>query len=179
LEDIGFKKKIASLAKEDRKKAREPLIKAYTSLFLTFDIIENYVSGEMSHLDLSRAGRNILHILIMNGGSMTATEISRQAWRSKFSTIRVIDTLEKGGYVLRSQPNYEIDRRKKVVTITEKGLTLCEKIMNISTEKLCYDVLHGLTEEQIEALFEVLKHIRKHTFELINDSSNPYLYRAP
>jgi DNA-binding MarR family transcriptional regulator len=172
-----LKKRIEALEKENRKKAKNPIIKAYTAFFLTFDIIDNYVNTKFSETDISRAGRNILRILIANGGSITATEISKQAWRSAYSVIRAIDTLEKNGYVKRVAQNHGGDRRKKLISITEKGLDAAENLMKISEEFLCYQVLNGLTEEQIDVFFEILEKIRKHVFELVEKNGNQYIYR--
>jgi DNA-binding MarR family transcriptional regulator len=175
--DDRLKRKIESAAEGIRSRANDPIVRAYTAFFLTYDILDNYVTNELGEHAVSRTGQNILHILVMNGGSMIATEISKQAWRSKFSITKVIDTLEKNGYVIRDNPDSEGDRRKKMISITEKGLELTTKIVRTSTHHLCNQVLRGLTPEQIDDLYQYLLHIGKNTFELINDSSNPYIFR--
>ncbi|MBN2542939.1 winged helix DNA-binding protein [bacterium] len=172
-----LKKRIEAFVKEDRDRHLNPLIKAYTAFFLAFDIIDNYVNTMLNETDISRAGRNILHILIINGGSMTATEISKQAWRSTYSVVRVIDTLERAGYVIRVAQNHGGDRRKKIISITEKGIDAAEELVKISEEFLCYQVLGGLTEEQIDIFFQILEKIRKHVFDLVEKNGNQYLYR--
>ncbi len=170
-------KRIERFQVKERENGKNPIVQAYTSIFLTSDIIENFVSNALSDIAVSRAGRNILYILIMNGGSLTATEISRHAWRTKYSTIRVIDTLEKDGYVVRTPTARDGDRRKKLVSITSKGIALSEKIIEISEEVLCYQVLGGLTEEQVNDLRDLLTSVGRHTFGLINQSESSYIYR--
>jgi hypothetical protein len=102
--DTELKKKIAMLAQKSRENSQIPIVRAYKAIFTTFDIIDNYVNLSLQDEEVSRAGRSILHILIENAGCMTATEISKSVWRSKFATVRVIDTLERNGYVTRQQP---------------------------------------------------------------------------
>ena len=169
---------IELLKEEIEANNKNPVVKAYTALFLTFDIVDNYASSELDVQKVTRAGQNILHILIVNGGSMIATEISKQAWRSKYSITRVIDTLEKNGYVVRTLSNSQGDRRKKLISITDKGLALVKKTVKISDGRLCHQVLRGLTQQQVEDFYQTLIHIGRQTFELINDSSNTYVYRT-
>ena len=175
----NLKREIESFIQKSQKTDDNSVLKAYTSIFTAFDVIEHYVSTLLKDSDISRAGKSILYILIMNGGSLTATEISRHVWRSKFATTRVIDTLVKGGYVTRNQPDSHGDRRKKMITITNKGVELSEKTDRISTESLCHQVLKGLTEEQLAQLTEIMEYIGRNTFELIDSPDNPYIYRKP
>ena len=171
-------KEIESVRKEILTRAEDPVVKAYTALYLTFDIVDNFASSELDVHEVTKAGQNVLHILIMNGGSMIATEISKQAWRSKYSVTRVIDTLEKNGCVTRIQSNHLGDRRKKMISITKKGLEISKKTTNISDTRLCYQVMEGLSPEQIDDLYKILIHIGRQTFSLINESDNTYVYRT-
>jgi DNA-binding MarR family transcriptional regulator len=176
--DDTKRKRIEAYQKIQHDKESNAIVKAYTAFFLAFDIIDNYVNTYLSDEDVSRAGNNILHILVMNGGSMTATEISKQVWRSTYAVVRVIDTLERGGFVVRVAPNQGSDRRKKIISITEKGLDVAENLTKISDGLLCYQVLEGLTKEQIDDFYQTLEKIRKHVFYLLdNNSSNSYVYR--
>ena len=176
--DDKLKQEIDSLRKEILTRAEDPVVKAYTAIYLTFDIIDNYASSEVGVHEVTRAGQNVLRILIMNGGSMIATEISKQAWRSKYSVTRVIDTLEKNGYVTRTQTDHQGDRRKKMISITKEGLAITKKTARTSDTRLCYQVMNGLSEQQIEALSKILFYIGRQTFDLLNDSDNTYVYRT-
>jgi DNA-binding MarR family transcriptional regulator len=177
--ETELKKKITALAQKSHEMSLIPVVRAYTAIFTTFDIIDNYVRLSLQDEEVSRAGKSILHILIKNGGSMTATEISKHAWRSKYATVRAIDTLEKDGYVTRKQPENNGDRRKKTITITENGIALFEKTFKITMEYLCYQVLEGLTEEQITECYQILEHIGNHTYELVKLFENSYIYKKP
>ena len=176
--DDKLKHKIESLRKEIISRGENPVVKAYSALYLTYDIIDNYASSELNVHEVTHAGQNVLRILIMNGGSMIATEISKHAWRSKYSVTRVIDTLEKNGCVIRTLSDQKGDRRKKLISITEKGLAISKKTAETSDGRLCYEVLRGLNPQQIENLYQALIHIGTQTFEMINDSDNTYLYRT-
>lgn len=168
-----------ALAQESREKTLEPTVRAYKAIFTTFDIIDNYIRLSLQDEEISRAGRSILHILIGNGGSLTATEISKYAWRSKYATIRVIDTLERGGYVTRKSPDTSSDRRKKTITITQKGVELFEKTFKITIETLCPQILEGLTENEITECYRILEHIGNHAFELMKSYDNSFTYKKP
>jgi DNA-binding MarR family transcriptional regulator len=173
-----LRQKIKLIAEEIQSKANDPAVNAYTALYLTYDIVDEYADNELGEHQISKAGQNILRILIMNGGSMIATEISKQVWRSKFSVTKVIDTLVKDGYVIRDNPDSDGDRRKKAISITEKGLNVSTKVMKVSTERLCGEVMRGLSQQQIETLSQLLHHIGENTFELVNKSGNSYLFRT-
>jgi DNA-binding MarR family transcriptional regulator len=175
--NTNLKTRIDELAEKSQGMSRIPVVRAYSAIFRTFDIVDNYIRLSLQDDEVSRAGKSILHILIEHGGSMTATEISRHAWRSKFATIKVIDTLEREGFVTRAIPEINADRRKKMITITEKGVDLFEKTLKKTLETLCYQVLEGLTEEQIKQCFQLLEHIGQHSFELLKPFNTAFVYR--
>jgi DNA-binding MarR family transcriptional regulator len=177
--DTELKKKIAGLAQKSRETSLTPVVRAYKAIFTTFDIIDNYVRLSLQDEEVSRAGKSILHILIGNGGSMTATEISRHAWRSKYATVRVIDTLERDGYVTRTQPGKSGDRRKKKITITEKGVELFEKTFQVTMEHLCPQILGGLTAGQLAECYRILEQIGSHTYDLVKPFDDSFIYNKP
>ena len=177
--DTELKNKIETLAKKSRKMSLEPAVRAYKAIFTTFDVIDNYVRLSLHDEEVSRAGKSIIHILINNGGSMTATEISKHVWRSKYATIRVIDTLERDGYVTRKQPGNDGDRRKKIVTITEKGVELFEKTFQVTMEHLCPQILGKLTKKQITDCYEILGEIGNHTYSLVQSFDDSFIYKKP
>jgi DNA-binding MarR family transcriptional regulator len=176
--DTALKKKIVRLAEKSRETSKTPIARTYKAIFTTFDVVDNYVRLSLHDEEVSRAGKSILHILIANGGSMTATEISRHVWRSKYATIRVIDTLERDGFVTRKQPDTS-DRRKKMITITGKGVDLFEKTFQVTMESLCPQILGGLTEKQIVECYRILEKIGNHTYELMKPFENSYIYKTP
>jgi DNA-binding MarR family transcriptional regulator len=177
--DQELKKKITKLAQKSRELSLDPFVRAYKAIFTTFDIVDNYVRLSLQDEEISRAGRSVIHILIGHGGSMTATEISKYAWRSKYATIRVIDTLEKDGYVTRTQPASGGDRRKKMITVTEKGVALFEKTFRITMEQLCPEIMSSLTEKRVIECYRILESIGSHTYELMKPFDNSFIYNKP
>jgi DNA-binding MarR family transcriptional regulator len=175
--DKELKKKIMVLAQKSHGMSINPVARAYKAIFTTFDIIDNYVRLSLQDEEVSRAGRSILHILIENAGSMTATEISKHVWRSKYATVRVIDTLERGGYVTRAQPENSGDRRKKTITITGKGVALFEKTFKITMEYLCPRIFEGLTEEEIAECYRILEQIGSHMYDMVKPFENSFISR--
>ncbi len=177
--DQATKNRIAELAQKSRELSLDPVVRAYKAIFTTFDIIDNYVRLSLQDEEVSRAGKSVIHILISNGGSMTATEISKHVWRSKYATIRVIDTLERDGFVTRKQTARSGDRRKKMITITAKGVALFEKTFQITMEKLCPEILGGLTKAQVTGCYKILENIGNHTYGLMKPLNHSFIYNKP
>src|SRR3972149_10368564 len=118
--DDKFKENIESMAKEIRTQAGNIKVDTFLSYLHTSDIINRYLDLLLPDRNISRAGFNVLHNLILNDGNMIPTDISKKTFRSKYSVTRVIDTLEKQGLVKRRPAGR--DRRTRRVDITRKGL---------------------------------------------------------
>src|ERR1035437_2528667 len=65
------------------------------------DMVDRFV--DMSYLPgtTSRLTMNALNILVAHGGTLTPTELSRRMYRSKHSITKVVDSLEKEGFIIR------------------------------------------------------------------------------
>jgi len=117
--DDQYKKTVKAIARGLKAQSRDPRVKVFLSYLYTSDIFNKYLDTVLTYKNVSRAGFSVLHYLVLNGGSMIPTVISKKTARSKYSVTRVIDTLEKMGLVERLPAGK--DRRTRRVRITEKG----------------------------------------------------------
>jgi DNA-binding MarR family transcriptional regulator len=163
----SFQKGLERLANDIRIQARDLRTDNLRSFLATCDVVNRYADLQIAKFDVSRSGFNILHALILNGGKMRPTEISKELFRSKNSTTRVIDTLEKQGLIKRETQGK--DRRTKEVIITEEGLKIAKD--GYEAGRIDKEIFGFLNKEQAEILNEILKETRKHTLTLIEMKS--------
>jgi DNA-binding MarR family transcriptional regulator len=170
-----YEEAIKSMAKELQAQSRNPKVRVFLSFLYTADIFHKFLDSVLTYKNVSRSGFSVLHYLILNGGCMIPTMISKKTKRSKYSVTRVIDTLEKMGLVERLLTG--TDRRNKRVKITEKGLEVVSKATLASREHLCSDIFQTLDAERLTELDNILKDLRKNLFALMaekewNEDSN-------
>ena len=169
----NLEKTIDSLAADIRSQSNQLKIKTFLSLLYTSDIVSRYVDMEIAKhtlrlkgYNLSRAGYNILDVLILNGGTMISTNISKKIFRSKHTVTKIIDTLEKRGLVTRESA--ETDHRMKNVSITEEGVDLIRRTSFAEGRKaVSHQVLLPIDKKQTEMLNNILRLIRKHATVLV------------
>lgn len=150
---------IKAMAKELRAQSRNPKVKVFLSYLYTSDIVNKFLDNELVHEKVTRAGFSVLHFLILNGGSMIPTTISKKTARSKYSVTRVVDTLEKLGLVERLSSSG--DRRTRRIGITARGLETVKNATLASRETLCDNIFRTLSERDIVELDEILRDVRK------------------
>jgi len=165
--DSDIKESIESMAKEIRTQAQTMKVDTFLAYLYTSDIINKYLYMVLADQQVSRAGFNILHILILNDGTMLPSKISKKTLRSKYSVTRAIDTLEKQGLVERLPIGQ--DRRTRRVNITRKGLEVVKNATIDSRERISHDIFRTLDRKQTEELNSSLKTLRKHVLTLIDE----------
>jgi DNA-binding MarR family transcriptional regulator len=160
---------IKTMAKGLRAQARNPRVKVFLSYLYTSDIVNKYLDSALAHEKVTRAGFSVLHFLILNGGSMIPTTISKKTARSKYSVTRVVDTLEKMGLVERLSSGG--DRRTRRIGITPRGLETVKNATLASREALCNDIFRTLSEKDIVELDNVLRGVRKNVLCLLESKA--------
>jgi DNA-binding MarR family transcriptional regulator len=170
MDDI-FKENVDSLAEEIRSQARELRVDTLLSFLYTSEIIDKYLDLEIGDQPITRAGFIVLHHLILNNATMIPTDISTKTFRSKHAVTKVIDTLEKQGFVKRTASESGADRRIRRVAITRKGLNLVKKATTGSRERMSQVIFRSLDKTQVEEFNRVLKQLRKDTLDLIDKST--------
>ena len=91
--------------------------------------------------------------LLWNQGSMSQLEIADQMQKDKNSITKLVDAIERKGYVVRQQnPS---DRRSNTIVLTELGNSLKDnaKTKGIS---ILNTMLEGISEQELNSFLETL-----------------------
>lgn len=163
----GHSERLDSLARRLRIQANDLRFDNFLSFIYTSEIVNQYLDTELRKFGLNRTQMSILHILIVRGGTLTPTELSRRIIRSKHATTKAVDSLEKPG--LTKSAGTKRDRRLRRVTITEKGLDLVEQTMSLR-HTIGSQAMQCLEQEDAEAFQAILRRFRKHVIQLMGKS---------
>lgn len=92
--------------------------------------------------------------LLWNQGSMTQQQLADQMQKDKNSVTKLVDAIEKKGFVVREQ-NLK-DRRANTLVLTEKALQLRDgaKRKGIS---ILDNILEGISEEELRLFLSTLR----------------------
>lgn len=95
-------------------------------------------------------------LLLASGRARTPQELSREMSYDSGSMTRMIDRLEKKGFVSRSRS--EADRRIVELNLTERGLDAAERLPLIGAAVL-NEQLHGFSRAELDLLTGMLARI--------------------
>jgi len=98
----------------------------------------------------------LAHLIAL--GPMTQSELASQLGITAASTVRLVDRMERDGWVARGQASG--DRRVKVVSATEEALEIWEDLSK-HARSLLQQAYQGLPPEEIEATIRTLTRIRQ------------------
>jgi DNA-binding MarR family transcriptional regulator len=165
----NFDKGIEKLANDIRVQHKDLTTDAFLLLDSTYDVIHRYVDMHFSNQTLSQTGFKVLNALILYGGRMIPTDISKKIFRSKHSVSKLIFTLESHGLVKISSVGG--DRRKREVEITDKGLAIAKKGNIYVRQRISEEVMGIFDKKEITLMRKMLKRLRNHTLSLIGKKS--------
>ncbi len=163
----GLRDTIEELASSIRSQSQHLETRTYNSLLFTADIVDRYLDFELAEYSIGRTGFNLLFTLVLNGGRMTPTAISKKLFRSKFAITKMMDTLEKRGLVERAEIGN--DRRTREVMITRKGLETVKIMHDRERTRLGPDILSILDRNQLEIFDDILRKIRQHIVSITTE----------
>ena len=92
---VKYNNRVDSLNKRLRIQAKNIRMDNFFSFLYTADMVFTYIDNELREAGLNRTQMAILNMLVLHGGTMTPTELSKRVLRSKHSTTKAIDGLEK------------------------------------------------------------------------------------
>jgi DNA-binding MarR family transcriptional regulator len=156
------------MADKIREQAAQLRVLTFLSFVYTADVVNRYLDIEIAEYPVGRTGFSILHNLVLHGGAMTPTNLSERVFRSKHAVTRVVDRLEKLGFVKRGAIGK--DRRVRKVHITEEGLAFVKESQAVGQQRMGNVLLRPLDQEQIKSLDKMMRQIREHTLKLITDA---------
>jgi MarR family transcriptional repressor of emrRAB len=161
---------LQSMADEIREQAAQLRVLTFLSFIYTADVVNRYLDIKVAQYPVGRTGFAVLHNLVLHGGTMTPTKLSERIFRSKHAVTRVVDKLEKLGFVKRG--GIGSDRRVRKVSITKEGLTYVKKSQAAGQQRVGHSVLHPLNQQQTESLRTMMKLIREHALKLITEAQS-------
>ena len=91
--------------------------------------------------------------LLWNQGSMTQQELADQMQKDKNSVTKLVDAIEKKGFVIREQSLK--DRRANTLVLTEKALKLKDSAKRKGISILD-NVFEGISEEELRSFLSTL-----------------------
>ena len=169
-----YNNRMDSLNKRLRVQAKNIRIDNFFSFLYTADMVFNYIDNELRQTGLNRTQMAILSMLVLNGGTMTPTELSSKILRSKHATTKAVDSLEKLGLTKSEKTNLNSkvrgDRRLRKVSITEKGLELLETSMP-ARHRFGSSLMCCLDRQEANTFKTTLSRLRKHIADLENSAS--------
>ena len=165
----NFNEEIEKLANDIRAQHKDSTVDTFLLLDSTYDVIHRYVDMHFSNHTLSQTGFKVLNALILYGGHMIPTDISKKIFRSKHSVSKVIFTLESHGLVKIGSVGE--DRRKREVKITAKGLAVAKKGNIYVRQRMSEEIMGILDNKEKSLMRKMLKRLRKHTSSLVGKKS--------
>jgi Transcriptional regulators len=123
------------------------------------------ISGKFKNL--SKNQPQVIKIIGLEGEIMPST-IGKYIWMDKSSLTHLIDDLEKKGIVYRK--NDPEDRRKVLVSLTNKGLKCYDYLSKITAE-MADEVLGHVDEKEVNDLIQSLETMTR-VLRKIEDSKN-------
>ena len=116
--------------------------------------LKQYTAAMLRQHDIDLTPEQFLLIdLLWNQGPMSQLDIADQMQKDKNSITKLVDAIERKGYVVRQQnPN---DRRSNTIVLTDLGNSLKDnaKTKGIS---ILNTMLEGISEEELNSFLETL-----------------------
>ncbi len=138
---------------DDFKKVAEQIGELNFWLCVTFaDTIMRYLEITMKRDDISPLHVIAMYHLVRSGGSLTPTQLSEAMFRSKHSVTKIMDNLEKEGFIIRDFSSH--DRRVTVIRVTAAGLEYVKKNQHRGEmrAKQVMDCLNAADQKMLVAL---------------------------
>ena len=124
-------------------------------LNLTGCKLKQFIAANLRKLDVPLTPEQFMLIdLLWNQGEMTQQELADQLHKDKNSVTKLVDAIERKGFVVRQQN--QNDRRANTLVLTEKANQLKPgaKRKGIS---ILDQMLEGISEEELRSFLDTLK----------------------
>ena len=123
-------------------------------LNLTGCKLKQYIAAMLRIEDVPLTPEQFMLIdLLWNQGSMTQQQLADQMHKDKNSVTKLVDAIEKKGFVVREQSLK--DRRANTLVLTEKALQLKDSAKRKGISILD-NILEGISEEEPRAFLSTL-----------------------
>ena len=128
-------------------------------LNLTGCKLKQFIAAKLRQMDVPLTPEQFILIdLLWNQGSMSQQQLADQMQKDKNSVTKLVDALERKGFVVRVQNRQ--DRRSNTLVLTEKaeGLKHGAKQKGIS---ILDEMLVGISEEELRSFLETLHKLNR------------------
>jgi DNA-binding MarR family transcriptional regulator len=115
-------------------------------------------------------------MLLHHVRQVSLTEIARHATKDTPTVCRIIDRLERRGFVRRDKD--EVDRRCLLIGLTENGKSIAEACHSIGDE-LEHALLAGLTAREVRTLHALLGRVLDNAAKLIAPAEQTETFEEP
>jgi MarR family 2-MHQ and catechol resistance regulon transcriptional repressor len=154
---------------DDIKKVAEQIGELNFWLCVTFsDTIMRYLEITMKKDDISPLHLIALHCLVRTGGSLTPTHLSELMFRSKHSVTKIVDNLEKQGFIVRDFSSQ--DRRVTHIRVTASGLEYLKNNQK-KGEKRAHQVMSCLNAAEEKRLVELADKLNNRMTDILEKIS--------
>lgn len=128
-------------------------------LNLTGCRLKQFIAAKLRQMDVPLTPEQFILIdLLWNQGSMSQQQLADQMQKDKNSVTKLVDALERKGFVVREQNRQ--DRRSNTLVLTEKaeGLKHGAKQKGIS---ILDEMLVGISEEELRSFLMILHKLNR------------------
>ena len=128
-------------------------------LNLTGCKLKQFIAAKLRQMDVPLTPEQFILIdLLWNQGSMSQQQLADQMQKDKNSVTKLVDALERKGFVVRKQNRQ--DRRSNTLVLTEKaeGLKHGAKQKGIS---ILDEMLLGISEEELRSFLVTLHKLNR------------------
>lgn len=130
--------------------------------------LQNSYNQKLSEYDLTVAQAKVLYMLV-NHGDQLQSELQNRLYIKGSTMNGIIESMLKKQLI--DKEDSDIDRRSKLIILTEKGRTLEEKLW-LGTQDMDEELMKGFSDEEKQLLLVWLKKIKKNLIE--NKEGNEY-----
>jgi len=118
------------------------------------DTIGRYCEITMKKDDISPLHAIAMYHLVCSGGNSTPTQLADMMFRSKHSVTKIVDNLEKEGFIIRDFSSK--DRRVTRIRVTPAGLNYVKNNQN-KADKRAKQVIDCLTIDEQDTLVGLME----------------------
>jgi DNA-binding MarR family transcriptional regulator len=123
-------------------------------LHLTGCKLKQHIATMLRQQDVPLTPEQFMLIdLLWNQGKMSQQEIADQLHKDKNSVTKLVDAIERKGFVVRQQNKN--DRRSNTLVLTEKAMFL-KPVAKQKGISILDKMLEGISEEELRAFLETL-----------------------
>ena len=135
------------------------VLRAYLLFLYIAHIVQEYANDHLyRQVGISEVQYRALGHIVINGGSIRPSELSKQLSRVQHNTTTLIDRLRAGGLVTTERDNG--DRRYVNINVTDKGREVYIKTYPVARE-IVNQVMSSISEEDAVKLEELLSVIEQ------------------